>query len=514
MNEKHVRLIAINDTTLRDGEQSPGAAMTVEKKVKMAGRIAALGVNTLEAGFPAASAGDFQAVQAIAREVDGPVISAMAHCHPRDIEQTAKALEPTPRRRIHLVLATSPIHREHKLKLSRKQIVTLAVESICEARACFPQVQLSCEDASGTEPEFLDEIIDAAIEAGATVLCLPDTLGRAGPDSYAEMFRSAAHRLPANGSIGLAAHCHNDLGLAVANSLAACIAGATQVECTVMGIGERAGNTALEEFVMALAKLERYDLASRIRNEKLYETGRALSAITGLSVSRNKPILGDNVFTTAAGIHQDGLIKDRATYEFINPEEVGAPRREFIITKHSGRRGLHDRLAKLGLTLTEEQFAEFHRDFLTLADTRREVSDGELRVLAARHAGREQAAPWSLVSIHLSTGTGARPVVNVVARRPDGREVQDAAVGDSSITGVIAALTRIVDRPSLELVNVSCVNSPSGEEPAVEVALELRPSGSSRTFRGRGAAVDIAEASAHAFLDAYNAIEGALPSDQ
>lgn len=374
--------VQVADTTLRDGEQSPGAAMTAPEKLRIARVIAGLNVDVLEAGFPVASPGEAEAVRLIASEVEGPVISAMSRCRPADVELTTRAVEPAgPRRRVHLVIAASPIHRTYKLHMEPSQILRAAVGSVRLVVNSGAQAQFAAEDSTRTEPEFLDDLVAAVVEAGATVVCLPDTLGWATPEEYAAMFRRAARLVPAN--VVLAAHCHNDLGLAVANSLAACQAGARHVECTVNGIGERAGNTALEEFVMSLVtRADYYRLSVGVRTEGLYAACRLLTEVTGLPLARNKPVVGDNVFTTAAGIHQDGLLKNPATYEIFPPEWVGAPRGPLALSKHSGRAAVRSRAELLGLSLTGDQFERLFRAFTQLADTRKVVSDGELGAVA------------------------------------------------------------------------------------------------------------------------------------
>jgi 2-isopropylmalate synthase len=377
-----LRLI-IADTTLRDGEQSPGAAMSPEEKSRVAEILARLNVDIIEAGFPAASPGEYEAVRRIATEVPGVTVSALARCRPDDIDKALQALEPRApeQSRVHLFLGTSPIHRALKPQLKNNQVLDLAVEAITLARQGGGHVQFSLEDATRTEPDFLDAVIDAVVEAGAQTICLPDTVGSAVPATYARMFLRVARRVPA--AIVLAAHCHNDLGLALANSLAACEAGAQQVECTLNGIGERAGNTALEEFIVALkVRFDHYGLATDVMSSQLYAASQFLADITGLHLARNKPIVGRNVFTTAAGIHQDGLLKDKKTYMLFPPELIGATSPPLVMSKHSGRAAVRDWLDKQGISLDEQLFDMFFETFIALADFQKEVSDDELhRVL-------------------------------------------------------------------------------------------------------------------------------------
>src|SRR5947209_17262694 len=323
--------ILIFDTTLRDGEQSPGASMTHLEKVEVARALASLGVDVIEAGFPIASPGDFEAVRAIATEVAGATVCGLARCNDRDIDRAWEALRFAQRPRIHVFLATSAIHREHKLKMTRAQVIDRASGSVRRAKACCPDVEFSPEDAARTEVDFLCEVVEAAIAAGATTVNIPDTVGYATPTHYAGVIRTLRQRVPNIDQAIISVHCHNDLGLAVANSLAACEAGARQVECTINGIGERAGNAALEEVVMALkTRADYYGLTTNIKTERLYPVSRMVTTITGLAVQRNKAIVGRNAFAHESGIHQDGMLKERSTYESMRPEAVEVPKTDLV----------------------------------------------------------------------------------------------------------------------------------------------------------------------------------------
>src|SRR6516162_10086909 len=348
--------VRIFDTTLRDGEQSPGASMNMAEKLELARALAALGVDVIEAGFPIASEGDFEAVRAIAAEVTGSAVCALARSNDKDIDRAWEAIQYAQKPRIHVFLATSAIHREHKLRMTPAQIVERAVNSVRRAKSYCPDIEFSPEDAARTELDFLCEVVEAAIEAGATTVNIPDTVGYATPLQYATVIRTLRDRVPNIGRAIISTHCHDDLGLAVANSLAACEAGARQVECTINGIGERAGNAALEEIVMALrTRHDYYGLDTNIKTERLYPVSRMVSKITGLTVQRNKAVVGRNAFAHEAGIHQDGMLKERSTYEIMRPEEVGVPRTDLVLGKHSGRHALRDRVGDLGYHLADEQ---------------------------------------------------------------------------------------------------------------------------------------------------------------
>ncbi|HEY2159551.1 MAG TPA: 2-isopropylmalate synthase, partial [Isosphaeraceae bacterium] len=399
------RRIRIFDTTLRDGEQSPGASMNQAEKIEVARALAALGVDIIEAGFPIASPGDFEAVRAIAAEVTGASVCGLARCNDRDIDRAWEALQYAQKPRIHVFLATSAIHREHKLKMTTAQVVERAVASVKRARAVCADVEFSPEDAARTEVDFLCEVVEAAIAAGATTVNIPDTVGYATPSQYARVIKTLVEGVPNIGDAIISTHCHNDLGMAVANSLAGVEAGARQVECTINGIGERAGNAALEEIVMALrTRHDYYGLTTNIKTERLYPLSRMVSTITGLKVQRNKAIVGQNAFAHEAGIHQDGMLKERSTYEIMRSEEVGVPKTDLVLGKHSGRHALRDRVTELGYHLTDAQIEALFNDFKALADKKKEVYDEDLIVLIEKHL-EDVPAAWQLLSMHTTAGT-------------------------------------------------------------------------------------------------------------
>jgi 2-isopropylmalate synthase len=498
----HIRIF---DTTLRDGEQSPGASMNIIEKVEVARALAALGVDIIEAGFPIASPGDFEAVRTIAAEVSGTTVCGLARCNDRDIDRAAEALRFAHSPRIHVFLATSAIHREHKLKMTRAQIVERAVASVQRAKQFCADIEFSPEDAARTELDFLCEVVQAAIAAGATTVNIPDTVGYATPSQYAAVIRTLRERVPNISEAIISVHCHDDLGLAVANSLAGCEAGARQVECTINGIGERAGNAALEEVVMALkTRFDFYGLSTSIKTERLYPVSRMVSTITGLVVQRNKAIIGRNAFAHEAGIHQDGMLKERSTYEIMKPEEVGFPKTDLVLGKHSGRHALRERIEELGYHLSDEQVEQLFEDFKVLADKKKEVYDEDLIVLVEKHI-QDVPAHWSLESLHTTAGTSVIPTATICIRRPDGQLVQDAAIGDGPVDAIFKAVERVTGIAA-NLRDFAVRGVTEGKDAQGEVTLELEVQSDDRSFRGRAASTDIIEASALAYLNAVNAI--------
>ena len=383
--------VLIFDTTLRDGEQAPGCSMTQSEKLKLARALALLGADVIEAGFPAASKGDWDSVQSVAREVQGPIICGLARCNAEDIELTAKALRPAPRPRIHVFLATSAIHRRYKLNMAREEILRCAVAGVRAARDLCEDVEFSPEDASRTEPEFLAQVVEAAIDAGATTVNVPDTVGYTIPEEFSELFRYLCKNVRGIGNIRLSVHCHNDLGMAVANTLAAVLNGARQIECTINGIGERAGNCSLEEVVMALkTRSAFFNVTTAIDTTRLYSTARLVSSITGMPIPRNKAIVGANAFAHEAGIHQHGMLRHHSTYEILRPEDVGLSRSQLVLGKHSGRHAFRERVKALGLSVEELDMDQLFKDFKALADRKKQISDADIEALVTR---AEPSAP-------------------------------------------------------------------------------------------------------------------------
>ena len=497
--------VRIFDTTLRDGEQSPGASMNMAEKLELARALAGMGVDVIEAGFPIASVGDFESVRAIAAEVAGSTVCGLARCNDRDIDRAWEAVQFAQKPRIHVFLATSAIHREHKLRMTRTQIVERAVAGVRRAAAVCKDVEFSPEDAARTEIDFLREVIEAVIDAGATTVNIPDTVGYAMPSQYAAVIRALIEGVPNIGRAVVSTHCHDDLGLAVANSLAGVEAGARQVECTINGIGERAGNAALEEIVMALkTRHDYYGLETNIKTERLFPVSRMLSSITGMAVQRNKAIVGRNAFAHESGIHQDGMLKERSTYEIMRPEDVGVPRTDLVLGKHSGRHALRERVVEMGYTMTEEQIETLFRDFKALADKKKEVYDEDVAVLVEKYMG-DVPAGWQLLSLHTTAGSSVLPTATVSIRRPDGEIIQDAAIGDGPVDAIFKAVERVTGvHANLHEFVVRSVSQ--GKDAQGEVTLELEVESGETSFRGRAASTDIIEASALAYLNAVNAI--------
>ncbi len=400
--------ITVFDTTLRDGEQSPGCSMNVQEKVRLARQLDRLGVDVIEAGFPIASDGDFTAVQAVAAAVPRPIIAALARASRNDIERAARALQSAIRPRIHVFLATSDIHLQHKLRISRERCLEQASDSVRRARTFCADVEFSPEDATRTEPEFLFQVLEAVIEAGATTLNIPDTVGYTVPAEFGELIRNIRERVRGAENVTISAHCHNDLGLAVANSLSAIINGARQVECTINGIGERAGNASLEEIVMALrVRADRYAYQTTVATEQLYPTSQLLEEITGIPVQPNKAIIGRNAFAHEAGIHQDGMLKNPLTYEIMTPQSVGVPDSKLVLGKHSGRHALSLRCEQLGYHFERRELDEIYRKFVVLADQIKHVHDHHLLGLIRESYGESHRIPPGRVEAEQAAAVAA-----------------------------------------------------------------------------------------------------------
>src|SRR5688500_1114847 len=433
--------VMIFDTTLRDGEQSPGCSMAQPEKLRVARALADLGVDVIEAGFPAASRGDWESVNAVAREVQGPIICGLARCNREDISLAAKALQDAARHRIHVFLATSAIHRQYKLGMAREEIIRVAVEGVKLAKELADDVEFSPEDASRTELDFLTQVVEAVIEAGATTVNIPDTVGYTVPDEFAELFRYLRKNVRGIDNVRLSVHCHDDLGMAVANSLTAVVAGARQIECTINGIGERAGNCALEEVVMALkTRAAFFNCRTNVNTTKLYPTSRLVSNITGMPVPRNKAVVGENAFAHEAGIHQHGMLKHHSTYEIMRPEDVGLARTTLVLGKHSGRHAFRDRVKQLGFELDDIEFNRVFEEFKALADKKKELFDGDIEALVLRAEG-SASGPWTLAGLKTATDS-ANPQAEATVRlqHADGRMVERTVSGDGPVDAAFKAI--------------------------------------------------------------------------
>ena len=495
--------VRIFDTTLRDGEQSPGATLTLPEKLEVAKLLEALKVDIIEAGFPVSSDGDFESVRQIARTVTGSTVCGLARCVEIDIRKAGEAIKPARSGRIHTFISSSDVHIEHQLRSDRATVVKRAIAMVQLAREYTDDVEFSAMDASRTGLPFLIELVHAAVEAGATTINLPDTVGYATPTGHAAMFAGVINGLPVlkERNIYLSSHCHDDLGMAVANSLAAVEAGARQVECTINGIGERAGNAALEEIVMALrTRADFYGADTRIDAKRIYAASRAVAALTGLAVPRNKAVVGRNAFAHESGIHQDGVLKHRETYEIMNPASVGVPSTELVMGKHSGRAAFKDRLTQLGHTLADDQIEPLFTAFKTLADKKKEIFDEDIEALVDTQLER-QTDLWQLVGLQVMTGTNAIPTATVTLKDSASDPVQDASVGDGPVDAIYSAISRITG-VSAKLTDYRIRAITKGKEANGEVTVELQHNDA--TVHGRGVSTDILEASALAYLAAVN----------
>jgi len=501
--------VIIFDTTLRDGEQSPGCSMNTAEKLEVAQALVDLGVDVIEAGFPIASPGDFEAVEAIARKFgEQTTICALARSRDDDIDRAAAALKDAVNKRIHVFLATSSIHRQFKLKMDKPQIVQRTIESVTRAKGYCDNVEFSPEDAARTELDFLCEVVEKAITAGATTVNIPDTVGYATPLQYFKVIKHLKDNVPNIGKAVISSHCHDDLGMAVANSLAACEAGARQIECTINGLGERAGNAALEEVVMALrTRSDYYGLTTGINTKRLFGTSRLVSKITGMLVQRNKAIVGQNAFAHEAGIHQHGMLQERTTYEIMRPEDIGFQGTNLVLGKHSGRHAFRDRIVQLGHTLDDATFEKVFTDFITLADKKKDVYDADISTLIDNRAFTE-TEQWKLVSLHITSGTGSIPTATVQLQEEGKPVACDAATGDGPVDAVFNALERITGlKAKLQTYLVRGVSE--DKDAQGEVQLEIMHNG--RTYHGRSASTDIIEASGRAYLKALNRAAAAMP---
>jgi 2-isopropylmalate synthase len=500
MNAERNRVI-IFDTTLRDGEQAPGCSMTLDEKVRVAQQLERLNVDVIEAGFPIASPGDFESVRQVSRSVTGPTVAALARCVEADIERAGEALKEARKGRIHVFLATSPIHREFKLHKSRGEIVKMAVGGIKRALSHQEDVEFSAEDASRTEPDFLKEVVEAAIDAGATTINIPDTVGYAMPAPFAEVIAMLLSDVANAERAVISVHCHDDLGMAVANSLAAVKAGARQVECTVNGLGERAGNCSLEEVVMALAtRKDFFGVETAVHTHQIMAASRVVSTVTGVPVPPNKAIVGRNAFAHEAGIHQDGVLKQKSTYEIMRPEDVGLEGGSLVLGKHSGRHAFRTRLEELGVHLDEQHLEHAFEEFKRLADKKKEIYDEDLEALV-REEVEQVPEIFRLVGLHTASGMGVTPTATVSIEVADEGPKTDAAIGDGPVDAVYRAVDRITGiRCELRDYTIRAVTR--GKDAMGEVALEISSNGF--TEHGRAARTDIIEASAVAYLAAVN----------
>jgi len=494
----------IFDTTLRDGEQSPGCSMNLEEKLRVAHALAALGVDIIEAGFPVASPGDFEAVHRIATEVRGPTIAGLARAHPKDIERAGEAIKPAEHARIHTFIATSPIHMQAKLRMSPDEVVEMAVAAVKQARSLAPEVEFSAEDAGRSEMDFLCRIVEATIAAGARVINIPDTVGYMTPNEFGGRIRELRERVPNSDKAIFSVHCHNDLGLAVANSVAAVENGARQVECTINGLGERAGNAALEEVVMILrTRSDRFSIETGIDTTKIVPTSKLVSQITGMPVQPNKAIVGANAFAHESGIHQDGMLKHQKTYEIMTPESVGWRTNRMVLGKHSGRAALKSRYAELGVALDGDALNAVFEQFKHLADKKKDIFDEDLMAIL-EHGDEVESERVKLVSLHAASGTGDTPVA-AVELEIEGKNHKATAEGDGPVDAAFKAIKSLVEpNGKLLLYQVNAITA--GTDAQGEVTVRLQDG--DRIVNGQGKDTDIVVASAKALIDALNKLPG------
>ena len=503
-----MRTIKIFDTTLRDGEQSPGASMNLHEKLEVAHALAELGVDVIEAGFAVVSQGDFESVREVADRVKGCSVCSLARCVPKDIEAAANALKNAEQPRIHVFLATSPIHREFKLRMDEATNIAKIVEGVKLARNYCTDVEFSAEDASRTELDHLCRVVEAAIAAGATTINLPDTVGYSTPIEIFDMIKTVRERVPNVDQAVISVHNHNDLGMGVANSLAAVRAGAGQVECTINGLGERAGNAALEEIVMALkTRSEIYNATTRIVTQRLVPMSRLVATVTGLKVPRNKAVVGQNAFAHESGIHQDGMLKNRMTYEIMLPEDVGFTKSDLVLGKHSGRAALADRAKTLGFELDNDQLNKVFDEFKKLADRKKNIYDEDFLALIEQQRHEKPDNPdkaaWSFVSYRLECRTGQTPKVTLVLRHGEKTYQKTVEGGDGPIDAIFLAV-RELSGLDIALTEYCVQSVTTGEDAQGGVTILISKSG--ETYRGHGVSTDTLEASTVALLNAINRV--------
>jgi 2-isopropylmalate synthase len=496
-----MRKIYIFDTTLRDGEQSPGVNLNTQEKVEIALQLEKLGVDRIEAGFPAASPGDLAAVNAVARAVKRSSVVALSRSREQDIEAAREALQGAADPRLHLFLATSPIHRQHKLRMEKHQVLEAAEAAIQYAKKYFSKIEFSAEDAGRTELDFLSEVVAMAVRNGVSVVNIPDTVGYMMPSEYGNIFKHLRETVPGIEKVQLSAHCHDDLGLATANALAAVMNGAEQIECTINGIGERAGNTSLEEVVMALDTRKPYfELDTNIVLNEIYRTSRMVSKLTGMVVPGNKAIVGANAFAHESGIHQDGMLKEKSTYEIMSPEVIGLKESKLVMGKHSGRHAFKEKLVDLGYSLSDEQMNAAFAKFKELADKKKYVTDEDIRaIVEEKMINIPELFAFAGMQIHY--GTDSVPTATVRVRTEDGTIVEKTSDGNGSVDAIYKAIDMVTGE-EVELADYTIKSVSKGKDAQGEVHVLLKQN--DFTAQGRGVSTDVLEASAKAYLDAAN----------
>jgi 2-isopropylmalate synthase len=499
--------VIIFDTTLRDGEQSAGAALNIDEKLEIARQLERLQVNVIEAGFPISSPGDMEAVRRIAKEVRSLTVCALAHANKDAVDAAWQAVKEAQHPRIHVFLSSSEIHMAHQLKKSREQVLEAARSMVARAKGYLEDVEFSPMDATRTDPAFLYQITEATIAAGATTVNIPDTVGYTIPREFCALIEGIFKNVPNIRKAAISVHCHNDLGLAVANSLAVLDFGVRQIECTINGIGERAGNASMEEIVMALrTRKDLFKYTTNIDTTQIHKTSRLVSDLTGMSVQPNKAIVGANAFRHESGIHQDGMLKERATYEIMDPRDIGLTGTTLTLGKLSGRHAFKARLEELGYTLTDEEFSRAFTAFKELADKKKEIGDRDIEALIAEEM-RTFSETYHLEHVQVSCGDHLVPTASVKLIGPGGQPLADAALGTGPVDAVYKAINRLVGVPN-NLIEFSVKSVTAGIDAMGEVTIRIESGG--RTYTGRGAATDIIVASAKAYMNALNRLLSAM----
>lgn len=493
--------IIVFDTTLRDGEQSPGCSMNIKEKLEMAKQLERLNVDVIEAGFAAASPGDFSSVKEIAESIKGCTVASLARALTNDIDKAWEAIKNAENPRIHTFIATSDIHMKYKLKMEPDQVKKRAIDMVAHAKKYCSDIEFSAEDATRSDPYFLSELFEAVIKAGATTINIPDTVGYITPNEYYEFIKTIRENTPSMDKVNISVHCHNDLGLAVANTLAAAQAGATQFECTINGIGERAGNAALEELVMVMdTRKDIYQMTSNIKTTEIMRTSSLLSRITGVNVQPNKAIVGKNAFAHESGIHQHGILSNEKTYEIMTPQSIGLKKNSMILGKHSGRHAFDDKIKELGYNLTKEELDKAFIKFKNIADKKKEVYDRDIDAILAKESVQVPKS-YTLERFKIKSGNKITSTASVCLNK-EGQEIEETAKGDGPIDAAFKAIEQIVGE-ELKLEDFHLQSVTEGED-ALGDALVKLSNGNDNIHTGRGLSTDIVEASIYAFINAVN----------
>ena len=506
-----MRQIRIFDTTLRDGEQAAGGALTLEEKVEIGRQLQRLGVDVIEAGFPSTSPGDFKAVETIGKEFRDIEIAALSGFRESQLQRTWEALKVAERPLLHTVISTSDVHIEKQLRISRRELIELTGTTVRIAKKLCPHVEFSAMDATRTDPDFVCQVFAEAIAAGATVINIPDSVGYAMPGEFAKLVRYCIDNVPGIDGVIVSVHCHDDLGEAVANSLAGVVEGVSQIECTINGVGERAGNASLEEIVMALrTRADYFDAETGLVHAELFKTSRMVSSYMGMAVPPNKAVVGANAFAHSSGLHQDGMLKERTTFEIMRPEDVGQGKSKIVLGKTSGRHAFRSHLQELGIDVQVEEFEAIFLAFKQVADRKKEVSDRDIEAILGDRLHQAFDQTYELDTVQVACGSNSIPTATVRLKSEDGRILEDAALGDGPVHAVYQAINRMIDVPN-ELTEFSVQSVTEGIDAIGEVTIKIESRG--RAFTGHGADTDIIVASAKAYVNALNRLLDVLGTE-